>query len=62
MGADRSTCLWCADKVRGVLLGRRISIGTLREIGGNESRYPSIDVDVSPHRRYVPLDFGVRAA
>ena len=62
VGADRTACLWCAGKVRTALSNLRTSIGLLREVGGNESRFPTLDRDVTPPRMYVPLDFGVRVA
>ena len=62
VGGDRTRCLWCVDKVRAALAGQRISIGRITELGGNESRMPTVDYDTTPRRRYVPLDFGVRAA
>jgi hypothetical protein len=59
VGGDRTRALWCVDKVRAALTGRRVTIdgrrGVLAEVGnpGPIRR----DTDVSPVRFYVPLEF-----
>lgn len=63
VGADRKRTLWCVDKVRAALSGKRVTVagqGLLITEVGNPGPIPRND-KVTPPRFFVPLIFAVNA-
>jgi hypothetical protein len=65
VGTDRTTVLWCVDKIRGAIQSVRIPLeghrtGLIGQVG-NPGPIQK-DPDAVPARRYTPLEFGVYLA
>lgn len=65
VGGDDERCLWCLEEVRGRLTGARLVVDGVTTAPITEAGDPGtvrIDRDVTPHRSYVPLLFGLPLA
>jgi len=62
VGGDDNRCLWCVEEIRNILTGGRLTIdghttSPMLEVG--DPGPVRADRDVTPHRSYVPLLFGL---